>query len=67
LDPHARHQPDRKARAQDRARLDLYAAPPGQRLRITRRNAREGEMEDFLANLVRCNRAIYNAAWARSS
>src|SRR2546427_10977866 len=45
--------------------LDLYAAPPGQRLRITRRNAREGEMEDFLANLVRCNRTIYNAARGR--
>jgi hypothetical protein len=27
-------------------------------LRIGRRNAREGEMEDLLANLQRCNRAI---------
>jgi choline dehydrogenase-like flavoprotein len=46
--------------------LDIYPAPPGQRLRITRRNAREGEMEDFLANLVRCNRAIYYAARGRT-
>ena len=29
--------------------LDLYPAPPGQRVRIGRRYAREGEMEDFLA------------------
>ncbi len=30
--------------------LDIYAAPPGQRMRIGRRYAREGEMEDFLAS-----------------
>src|SRR5213080_3880320 len=42
--------------------LEIYPAPPGQRLRIGLRNAREGEMEDFLASLVRCNRAIYEAA-----
>jgi monoamine oxidase len=41
--------------------LDVYAAPPGQRLRIGRRFAREGEMEDFLAALVRANRAIGEA------
>src|SRR3989442_682411 len=46
--------------------LAAHAAQPVQRLRITRRNAREGEMEDFLANLVRCNRAIYNAARGRT-
>ena len=38
--------------------LDLYPAPPGQRMRIGRRFAREGEMEDFLAGLVRTNGAI---------
>jgi monoamine oxidase len=42
--------------------LDLYLAPPGQRMRIGRRYAREGEMEDFLANLVRANTAIADAA-----
>src|SRR5207247_5442793 len=58
------HMPDlnQVAKLAVRTGLDIYPAPPGQRLRITRRNVREGEMEDFLANLVRCNRAIYNAA-----
>jgi monoamine oxidase len=42
--------------------LDLYPAPPGQRVRIGRRYAREGEMEDFLAGLVRANTAIADAA-----
>ena len=44
------------------AGLTLYPAPPGQRMRIGRRYAREGEMEDFLANLVRANAAIADAA-----
>jgi monoamine oxidase len=38
--------------------LDVYPAPPGQRLRIGRRYARATEMEDFLSALVRSNRAI---------
>ena len=42
--------------------LEVYPAPPGQRMRIGRRYAREGEMEDFLANLVRANTAIADAA-----
>src|SRR5258705_9046459 len=42
--------------------LDIYAAPPGQRMRIGRRYAREGEMEDFLASLVRANPAIADVA-----
>jgi monoamine oxidase len=42
--------------------LNIYAAPPSQRLRLGLRYARDGEMEDFFANLVRCNRAIDNAA-----
>jgi len=42
--------------------LDLYAAPPGQRVRIGRRYARESEMEDFLSSLVRANTAIADAA-----
>jgi monoamine oxidase len=45
-----------------KAGLDIYPAPPGQRLRIGLRNAREPEMEDFFANLLRCNRAISDAA-----
>jgi monoamine oxidase len=42
--------------------LDIYPAPRGQRVRIGRRYAREGEMEDFLAALVRTNTAIADAA-----
>jgi monoamine oxidase len=42
--------------------LDVYPAPPGQRVRVGRRYARSGEMEDFLAALVRSNRAIADAA-----
>src|SRR5262245_23866033 len=42
--------------------LDVYPAPPGQRMRIGRRFAREGEMEDFLASLVRANTAIADVA-----
>lgn len=42
--------------------LDVYPAPPGQRMRIGRRYAREGEMEDFLASLVRANTAIADVA-----
>jgi monoamine oxidase len=58
------HMPDLNpvAKLAVRTGLDIYPAPPGQRLRVGLRNAREGEMEDFLAGLVRCNRAIYDAA-----
>jgi monoamine oxidase len=58
------HMPDLNPLAKLAARtgLDIYPAPPGQRLRIGLRNAREGEMEDFLSTLVRCNRAIHEAA-----
>ncbi|MGH6768392.1 MAG: flavin monoamine oxidase family protein, partial [Xanthobacteraceae bacterium] len=42
--------------------LDIYPAPPGQRVRIGRRYAREGEMEDLLAAIARANRAIAEAA-----
>src|SRR5215813_1290533 len=42
--------------------LDIYPAPPGQRVRIRRRFARESEMEDYLAMLVRANTSIFEAA-----
>ncbi|MEX0751589.1 MAG: NAD(P)/FAD-dependent oxidoreductase, partial [Xanthobacteraceae bacterium] len=45
-----------------RSGLDLYPAPLGQKIRIGQRNARESEMEMFLATLVRANRAISEAA-----
>jgi monoamine oxidase len=40
------------------AAIETFPAPPGQKIRIGRRNARAGETEDFLATLVRANRAI---------
>jgi monoamine oxidase len=42
--------------------LDLYPAPPGQRVRIGRRYAREGEMEDYLGGMVRASTAIADAS-----
>jgi monoamine oxidase len=42
--------------------LDISAAPPSQKIRIQRRNARAGETEEFLAALVRANRAIDDAS-----
>ena len=50
------------AKLAPQAGVEIYAAPPGQRMRIGRRYAREGEMEDFLASLVRANTAIADAA-----
>jgi monoamine oxidase len=44
------------------AGLDVSAAPLGQKIRIGRRNARAGETEEFLAALVRANRAIDDAS-----
>ena len=42
--------------------IDLYPAPPSQKVRVGRRYAREGELEDFLAIQARVNRAIADAA-----
>ncbi|MCA1456435.1 FAD-dependent oxidoreductase [Bradyrhizobium sp. BRP22] len=42
--------------------LEVMPAPAGQKIRIGRRNARPGETEEFLAALVRANRAIDDAA-----
>jgi monoamine oxidase len=49
-----------------RSGLEIYPAPPGQKIRVGRRNARELEMEDYLAAVVRSNRAIADAARGRS-
>jgi monoamine oxidase len=58
------HNPDtnpiiRLARA---AGLEIVTAPSGQKIRVGRRNARAGETEDFLATLVKANRAIDDAS-----
>jgi monoamine oxidase len=44
------------------AGLDVGPAPLGQKIRIGRRNARPGEVEELLAALVRANRAIDDAS-----
>jgi monoamine oxidase len=43
------------------AGLEIVTAPSGQKIRIGRRNARAGETEEFLATLVKTNRAIDEA------
>lgn len=43
----------------------LAPAPRGQKIRIERRNARAGESEDFLALVVRANRAMTEAVRGR--
>lgn len=42
--------------------IEIYPAPPSQKVRIGRRYAREGELEDFLTGQVRAIRAIGDAA-----
>ena len=44
------------------AGLEIYPAPLGQKIRVGRRNARAGEIEYFLAAVVRANRAIDDAS-----
>jgi monoamine oxidase len=44
------------------AGLDIQPAPLGRKIRIGRRYARAGETEEFLAALVRANRAIDDAS-----
>lgn len=58
------HTPDSNAlvRLARPAGIDVAPAPPNQKLRIGRRNARAGETENLLATLVRANRAIDEGA-----
>ncbi len=42
--------------------IEVYPAPASQKVRIGRRYAREGELEDFLASQARADRAIADAA-----
>ncbi|HTC02570.1 MAG TPA: NAD(P)/FAD-dependent oxidoreductase [Xanthobacteraceae bacterium] len=42
--------------------IEVYPAPPSQKIRIGRRYAREGELEDFLSAEVHATRAINDAA-----
>jgi monoamine oxidase len=61
---HWLHVPDKNplVRLAARAGLDIYPAPAGQKVRIGRRNARESELEDYLAVVARAKRAIEDAA-----
>jgi monoamine oxidase len=45
-----------------RSGINVYQAPSSQKVRIGRRFAREGELEDFLSAEVRATRAINDAA-----
>jgi monoamine oxidase len=58
------HAPDSNpvAKLASRVGLEVYPAPGGERLRIGRRDARTNELEDYLATIVRANRAISDAA-----
>ncbi len=61
------HAPDSNpvAKLAAQAKTEVYPAPAGQTVRIGRRNSREGEMERFLAGLVRSTRAIGDAGRAK--
>ena len=48
-------------KAAAKAKLDIYPVPPGQRVRIGARHARESELESYLAAQVRATRAIADA------
>ncbi len=43
-------------------RIEVYPAPPSQKVRVGRRYARQGELEDFLTLQVSASRAIADAA-----
>jgi monoamine oxidase len=62
------HSPDTNpmVRFARNAGLEVYPAPLGQKIRIGRRYARAGETEEFLAALVRANRAIDDASHGRA-
>ncbi len=49
-------------KAAAKANLDVYPAPPGQKIRIGARHARESELESLFAAQVRATRAIADAA-----
>jgi monoamine oxidase len=58
------HNPDTNpmVRLARSAGLEISASPAGQKIRVGRRNARAGETEEFLAALVRANRAVDDAS-----
>ncbi|MDB5599181.1 MAG: amine oxidase [Xanthobacteraceae bacterium] len=65
---HWLHMPDMNplVKLAPQARIEVYPAPRSNKVRIGRRNARAGELEDFLAALVRSNRAIADVQRGRA-
>jgi monoamine oxidase len=68
LGAHWIRQPDINpvVKAAAKAGLDIYPAPPGQKIRMGVRHARESELEAFLAAQVHATRAIAEAARGRT-
>jgi monoamine oxidase len=68
LGAHWMHNPEGNplAKLAPQTGLETYPAPRGQTVRVGPRNARDAEMENFLANLVRSHRAIADAGRART-
>jgi monoamine oxidase len=66
LGAHWLHNPDSNPLAKLASGLEVYLAPRAQTVRIGPRNARDSELENFLAALVRSHRAIADAGRAKS-
>ncbi len=68
LGAHWIHNPDSNplSKLAPKAGLDIYPAPRGQTVRVGPRNARDSELENFLAALVRTHRAIADAGRAKT-
>jgi len=68
LGAHWLHAPEKNplARLGPQVGLSIYPAPPGQKVRIGRRNAREGELEGYLSVVARAKRAIEDASRGRA-
>jgi monoamine oxidase len=49
-----------------KAVVEIYPAPRGQTIRVGPRNARDAELEDFLAALLRAHRAIDEAGYGKT-
>jgi monoamine oxidase len=62
LGAHWIHNPDANPLAKLGTGLDVYPAPRGQRVRVGPRNARDSELENYLASLVRARRALNDAS-----
>ena len=68
LGAHWIHNPDSNplVGAAPKSGLDIYPAPRSQNLRVGPRNARDAELENFLAALVRSNRAVAETGRAKA-